>query len=125
MDQYFAQGTNLIHWDGLSQRALTFEKSTRLFTFHVQSFGEGWLLGEGRSGRADICDNAGRPQRTLDLGDAINDVQTTPNGHIWVSYFDEECSETEWAATASFVLIVMRSPYLSILNLQNGINYRS
>ena len=25
----------------------------------------------------------------LDLGDAINDIQTTPNGQIWVSYFDE------------------------------------
>ncbi len=80
---------HLIYWEGLSQRTLTFEKSTRLFTFHVQPFAEGWLLGEGRGGHADICDKAGRLQRTLDLGDAINDVQTTPNGHIWVSYFDE------------------------------------
>lgn len=80
---------HLIYWDGLSQHALTFEKSTRLFTFHVQPFGEGWLLGEGRGGQADICDNAGRARRTLDLGDAIEDVQTTPDGRIWVSYFDE------------------------------------
>ena len=80
---------HLIHWDGLSQRTLTFEKSKGLFTFHVQPFGEGWLLGEARGGRADIYDRAGRPQRTLDLGDASNDVQTTPSGKIWVSYFDE------------------------------------
>ncbi len=70
---------HLIHWDGLSQRAITFEKSTRLFTFHVQPFGEGWLLGESRGGHADICDKAGRARRT----------QTTPDGRIWVSYFDE------------------------------------
>lgn len=80
---------HLAYWDGLSQRTLTFEKSTGVFGFHVQRFGEGWLLGEGRGGRADICDKKGRSQRTLDLGDASNDVQTTSNGHIWVSYFDE------------------------------------
>ena len=80
---------HLVYWDGVSQRTLTFEKSTGIFSFHVQRFGEGWLLGEGRGGRADICDREGRLQRTLDLGDASNDVQTTSNGHIWVSYFDE------------------------------------
>jgi hypothetical protein len=31
----------------------------------------------------------GQLQRTLDLGGASNDIQTTPNGKIWVSYFDE------------------------------------
>jgi hypothetical protein len=80
---------HLIHWDGSTQRLLTFQKSTGLFTFHVQPFEEGWLLGEARGGRADVYDEAGRIQRTLDLGDASNDVQTTPNGKIWVSYFDE------------------------------------
>jgi len=80
---------HLIHWDGSSQRAITFENSTRLFTFHVQPFGEGWLLGEARGGHADVCDNAGLTRGTLDLGDAIKDVQTTPDGRIWVSYFDE------------------------------------
>lgn len=71
---------HLVYWDGVSQRTLTFEKSTGVFSFHVQRFGKGWLLGEGRGGRADICDREGRPQRTLDLGDASNDVQTTSNG---------------------------------------------
>lgn len=80
---------HLIHWDGLSQRTVRFEKSTGILTFHVQPFGEGWLLGDVRGGRAEVYDGAGRPQRTLDLGDASNDIQTTPNGKIWVSYFDE------------------------------------
>jgi hypothetical protein len=83
------KGHHLIHWDGLSQRTLKFEKSTGLSIFHVQPFGKGWLLGEARGGRADVYDGAGQPRRSFDLGDASNDVQTTPNGHIWVSYFDE------------------------------------
>lgn len=80
---------HLIHWDGLSQRTFSFEGSTRVLTLHVQPFMEGWLLGDVRGGRADLCDGAGRLVKTLDLGDASNDVQTTPNGKIWVSYFDE------------------------------------
>lgn len=80
---------HLIYWQGLSQRTVRFEKSTGVLTLHVQPFGEGWLLGEVRGGRADVYDDEGRPLRTLDLGDASKDVQTTPRGNIWVSYFDE------------------------------------
>lgn len=80
---------HLIHWEGLSERILRFEKSTGVLTFHVQPLGEGWLLGETRGGRTDVYDRAGRPQRTLDLGDGSEDLQTTPSGKIWVSYFDE------------------------------------
>jgi len=80
---------HLIYWEGLSRRTLTFEDSTRVLTNHVQPFGEGWLLCDGRGGRADVFDRQGRAQRTLDLGDAIEDVQTTAGGKIWVSYFDE------------------------------------
>jgi hypothetical protein len=80
---------HLIFWEGPSQRALTFEKSKGIITSHVQPFGEGWLLCEGRGGGAVVYDERGRTQKTLDLGDASEDVQTTPNGHIWVSYFDE------------------------------------
>jgi hypothetical protein len=50
---------------------------------------DGWLLCEARGGRAVVYDRAGRLGRTLDLGDASNDVQTTSSGQIWVSYFDE------------------------------------
>jgi hypothetical protein len=80
---------HLIYWDGSSRRTVRFEKSTGILTLHVQPFGEGWLLGEARGGRAGVYDGAGRPVGTLDLGDASNDVQTTSKGDIWVSYFDE------------------------------------
>lgn len=80
---------HLIYWEGSSQRTVQFEKSTGILTLHVQPFGEGWLLGEARGGRASAYDGQGRLQRTLDLGDASNDIQTTPKGKIWVSYFDE------------------------------------
>jgi hypothetical protein len=75
---------HLIHWEGTSQRVLTFDKSDRPLVSHIQPFGEGWVSSEG-----DIYDGAGRLLRTLDLGYASNDMQTTPNGHIWVSYSDE------------------------------------
>jgi len=81
---------HLVYWDGTSQTTLTLDKSAGIGSFQVQRFGEGWLLGGGRGGRTDVCDNKGRLQRTLDLGDSGNDVQTTSDGHIWVSYSDEE-----------------------------------
>jgi hypothetical protein len=75
---------HLVHWEGTTQRVLTFDKSTRPLASSLQPFGEGWLSGEG-----DVYDGAGRLLRTLDLGYASNDMQTTPTGHIWVSYSDE------------------------------------
>jgi hypothetical protein len=71
---------HLVYWDGASQATLTLDKSAGIGSFQVQRFGGGWLLGAGRGGRTDICDNKGRLQRTLDLGDAGNDVQTTSDG---------------------------------------------
>ena len=38
---------------------------------------------------AVVYDRRGRLKKPLDLGDARNDMQATPSGHIWVSYFDE------------------------------------
>lgn len=80
---------HLIYWEGRSQRTVQFEDSTGILTLHVQPFGEGWLLGDARGGRTGVYDGEGRLQSTLDLGDASHDIQTTPNGKIWVSYFDE------------------------------------
>jgi hypothetical protein len=80
---------HLIHWDGPAERTVTFEQSTGLTISHVQRFNDGWLLCEGRGGRAVAYSHAGNPEKTLDLGDASNDVQTTHGGKIWVSYFDE------------------------------------
>ena len=36
-----------------------------------------------------MYDAHGSVRHTLDLGDASDDLQTTDNGNIWVSYFDE------------------------------------
>ena len=80
---------HLVYWEGSSQRAITLEKQTLGFAYHVQRFDDGWLIAAGRGGHADVCDKSGRVQRTIDLGDASEDIQTTANGHIWVSYFDE------------------------------------
>ncbi|MEM6568158.1 MAG: hypothetical protein AAF957_07085 [Planctomycetota bacterium] len=38
---------------------------------------------------ATVFDADGRPLRSFVLGDGIEDVQTCPDGAIWVSYFDE------------------------------------
>lgn len=80
---------HLVHWDGVSPRMVTLEQSTGILSFHVQPFDEGWLLGDIRGGRAAVYDRSGRYQRSLNVGDASNDLQTTPGGKIWVSYFDE------------------------------------
>ena len=73
--------------DGRLQ-SLAFEQSQGLSTFHIQPFEDGWLLGE-RRGKATLYDAYGGVRSTLDLGDASEDLQTTPDGRIWVSYFDE------------------------------------
>ena len=61
----------------------------------AQSLPKGnWLLVCARVSKndppnADIFDEKGRFVSSLYLGDAIEDVQTTASGDIWVSYFDE------------------------------------
>lgn len=61
----------------------------------VQPLGpEEWLLVRGRSDddedrNAHVYDASGRHLRSFPAGDGIQDVQTTPDGRIWVSYFDE------------------------------------
>jgi hypothetical protein len=70
-------------------QSLAFDQSQGLSTFHLQRFEEGWLLGERRGGKTKIYDKHGAVRATLDLGDASEDLQTTPDGLIWVSYFDE------------------------------------
>lgn len=80
---------HLIYWNESSERSVTFENATGTLTLHVQPVKDGWLLAEARGGRADIYNYKGRQEAVLDLGDASNDVQTTPDGKIWVSYFDE------------------------------------
>jgi len=67
-----------------------------LENFHaVQPLGEGlWLLVRGRADNeedrnAHIYDGSGRHVRSFPAGEGIQEVQTTNDGRIWVSYFDE------------------------------------
>jgi hypothetical protein len=80
---------HLIHFDASAVRTIRFEQSTGLTTHHVQPFGDGWLLGDSRGGRGTIYDSQGNVRSTLDLGDASEDLQTTAQDRIWVSYLDE------------------------------------
>ena len=79
---------HLVHWGDGKLQFLAFEQSQGPSTFHIQPFEDGWLLGE-RRGKATLYDAHGVVRSTLDLGDASDDLQTTPDGRIWVSYFDE------------------------------------
>jgi hypothetical protein len=80
---------HVLHRLGTRRDTVTFDQSTGNITLHVQRFKDGWLLADARGGRASIYNDAGRLRGNLDLGDASEDLQTTPQGHIWVSYFDE------------------------------------
>jgi len=79
----------LIHWTNGRPQTIHFEQSQGLSTYFVQQFGEGWLLADRRFGRAVSYDRHGGIKTSLDLGDASEDIRTTPDGRIWVSYFDE------------------------------------
>jgi hypothetical protein len=78
-----------VYFDGRETRTITFERSHGISTFHVQRLDDGWLLADRRGGRANLHDSSGHFLRSIDLGDASEDIQTTPDGKIWVSYFDE------------------------------------
>ena len=80
---------HLVYWEAGKPHSVAFDRSQGLSTFHVQPFEGGWLLGERRGGRATLYDVHGAVRSTLDLGDASEDLQTTPDGRIWISYFDE------------------------------------
>jgi hypothetical protein len=74
---------------GNEVRTVCFERSQGVSTFHLQPLGKGWLLADRRGGRGNVYDEAGLFLRSIDLGDASEDIQTTPDDRIWVSYFDE------------------------------------
>lgn len=80
---------HLVHWEAGKLHTIAFDQSQGLSTFHVQRFEQGWLLGERRGGNTMLYDAHGVVRRTFDLGDASEDLQTTADGRIWVSYFDE------------------------------------
>ena len=63
--------------------------------YYAQPIGtDRWLLVRGRAyGEADknahIYSSTGQLIRSFHAGDGIEDVQTTEDGQVWVSYFDE------------------------------------
>jgi hypothetical protein len=63
--------------------------SNSISTTFAQGFGNEWLLADSRGGNARFYSEDGSFIRSIGVGDAINDLQTTCDGLIWVSYFDE------------------------------------
>jgi hypothetical protein len=81
---------HIVHFDGEQPTKITVPNSmgSKLISFG-QRLGENWLLVEGRGGGAHFYNQNGLHLKSINLGDAINDVQSTADGLIWVSYFDE------------------------------------
>lgn len=79
---------SLIYMEDGTPRQVRFDDAVGISTFHVQPIEDGWLVGE-RRGTFTLYDHTGARQRSFELGDASEDMQTTPDGKIWVSYFDE------------------------------------
>jgi len=80
---------HVVYQEAGQLRSVAFDQSQGISTFHVQRFENGWLLGESRGGRASLHNASGALRSTVELGDAIESIQTTTDGRIWVSYFDE------------------------------------
>jgi hypothetical protein len=79
-----------LYWEGSHRMQITFEDSRSLVTTHLQRYEDGWLLGDARGGYTAFHHASGKlTNRIFDLGDGSQDLQTTANGQIWVSYFDE------------------------------------
>jgi hypothetical protein len=82
----------------------------------AQPLDENWLFVSARTDdeedyieNATLYDLKGNVLNTFSFGDAIQDVQTTKNSEIWVSYFDENmgsglsCFNNEGVQTFSFL----------------------
>ena len=78
-----------VHLQGSEPHTICFDRPLEIRPHHIQRLVDGWLLAESRGGRAAVYDQSGHFLRSLNLGDGIEDIQTTPNDQIWVSYFDE------------------------------------
>jgi hypothetical protein len=81
---------HIVHLEGQGIRTTTVGEGIGNLGALVQPHEDAWIIGNGRGGEANLYSAAGRLKRTLRLGDAIEDLQTLPDGQIWVSYFDED-----------------------------------
>jgi hypothetical protein len=96
----------------------------------AQPLNENWLLvsartddEEGYTKNASVFDVQGNLLTRFSLDDAIQDVQTTKNGDIWVSYFDENmgsglrCFDENGQQTFNYLDLVKQSdkkvPYIA------------
>jgi hypothetical protein len=80
---------HIVFLEGDAVKTIRITQGIGELALHVQPYDDGWILGYSRTGRANLYDCAGSLLHTLNLGDAIEDLQTVPDGKIWVSYFDE------------------------------------
>lgn len=88
--QTIPKAHHLIRFDGARWATIVFPNDVGVkSTSFVQRLGDYWLLVEGRGGIGRVCNQDGIHLTTFNFGDAIQDVQTTADGRIWVSYFDE------------------------------------
>ncbi|WP_344114243.1 hypothetical protein [Kribbella alba] len=80
---------------GGSDIATAVEVKSDLRVWFVQSLPEGRLLlaaarrSDGAAPNAEVWSDGGELLLTGDLGDAIEELMTTPAGSVWVGYFDE------------------------------------
>lgn len=65
------------------------ELETDLKVWFVQPLPEGRVLLMAARSRGEIWTSGGDLERRGGLGDALEEVLTTPAGSIWVGYFDE------------------------------------
>ncbi len=80
---------HVVFFENGAERIVSFPEARGNITSFAQRYQDGWLLADARGGSATIFGSSGKPLQRLDLGDASKDVQTTDQGSIWVSYFDE------------------------------------
>jgi hypothetical protein len=93
---------HVIYWDDETMETLRLEGSQGISSFHIQRFQDGWLLGERRGGRALVYDRHGRLLRTLDLGDASEDLQTTQDERSGLATSTKVFLGTDWVLRAPF-----------------------
>jgi len=80
---------HVVYFRANGVRTTCVQRGGEIFGGPVQPLMHGWIAGYRPDGRVNCYDSAGVLRQSLDLGNGIEDLQTEPNGRIWVSYFDE------------------------------------
>ncbi|MGO9336792.1 MAG: hypothetical protein ACLPY1_04705 [Terracidiphilus sp.] len=80
---------HIVFLEGGTVKATRIEQGVGVLASHIQPYEDGWILAFSRGGRANVYSTAGALIRILNIGDAIEHLQTLPDGRIWVGYFDE------------------------------------